>query len=305
MTQPSEKDAARPDQVTFVIATYNRRSVLEATVSQILALAEQAEVIIIDDGSGDGTGAFLASRLGNYPRLRLLTNERNRGSAYCWNLGIQNTRTPYLVFLPDDALELLPTVEEFARTVCTSLRYYDIVGPHVAEPNVFPMMLRGTLRDIVTTTIYAISGQVIATNDGVLRSASFVTGVMAIRREVGISVLFDSDLMTGNGYREESDFQLRARRLGCRILYHPTACVLHSPARSGGQIESFKKRGYAFWALRNQMLFMAKNELTMWQARYAFFVIYQIIVHHASLKVIGDATREAMDALQESSTPMR
>jgi len=147
----SEKDAARPDQVTFVIATYNRLSVLEARVSQILALVEQAEVIIIDDGSGDGTAAFLTLRLGNYSRLRLLTNERNRGSAYCWNLGIQNTRTPYLVFLPDDALELLPTVDMFARTVCLSLRHYDIVGLQVVEPNVFPKKLRGTLRDIVTT----------------------------------------------------------------------------------------------------------------------------------------------------------
>ena len=88
-----------PPAVSVVIPTYNRRKRVRQAVASVLAQTFQdLEVIVIDDGSEDGTGEDLAGLDG---RVRYRW-QANRGVAAARNHGIRLARAPVVAFLDAD-----------------------------------------------------------------------------------------------------------------------------------------------------------------------------------------------------------
>jgi len=91
-------------EVSVVIPTHNRLEVL-AEVLQALEFQQGApafEVVVVDDGSSDGTSDWLRSRAFNLP-LRVLTQE-NRGPAAARNTGVAVAAGRWVCFLGDDTV---------------------------------------------------------------------------------------------------------------------------------------------------------------------------------------------------------
>ena len=87
--------------VSVVIPTYNRWPILRDAVQSVLGQSYKGfELIVVDDGSQDGTADHLR-RYG--PRLRLFS-QRRRGVAAARNLGARCARGRYLAFLDSDDL---------------------------------------------------------------------------------------------------------------------------------------------------------------------------------------------------------
>lgn len=90
-------------EVSVVIPAYNAERYLEETVRSVLAQTYQDfEIIIVDDGSKDGTVA-LANRLAKEdPRITVLRNPRNQGVAETRNHGIRQATGTYIALLDSD-----------------------------------------------------------------------------------------------------------------------------------------------------------------------------------------------------------
>ncbi len=89
--------------VSVVILTYNRKPCLELNLASLVNLQdEDLEIIVVDNGSEDGTQALVARE---FPSVRLLRNDRNLG-AVGRNLGLQAARGDIVVTLDDDVLGL-------------------------------------------------------------------------------------------------------------------------------------------------------------------------------------------------------
>lgn len=87
-------------QLTYIIPAYNAAQTLEQTVRSVLAQNVSAvEVLIVDDGSTDGTRHVAGSLLG--PRVRLRSQD-NKGLAAARNAGWSNTESEYVCFLDAD-----------------------------------------------------------------------------------------------------------------------------------------------------------------------------------------------------------
>lgn len=100
---PSAPQATRGScEVTVVIPTRDRLSILtEAALPAALAQEEvDHEVVVVDDGSTDGTAHALEA-LGE-PRLRVVRHERSLGVAQARNAGIEAARGTWIAFLDDD-----------------------------------------------------------------------------------------------------------------------------------------------------------------------------------------------------------
>ena len=67
-----------PARVTVVIATRNRREELLRTLGRLTALPEQPPVIMVDNGSADGSAEAAARR---FPRVEVVALARNVGAA--------------------------------------------------------------------------------------------------------------------------------------------------------------------------------------------------------------------------------
>lgn len=87
--------------VSTIIATYNRRSMLPRAMRSVLAQSmRNLELIVVDDGSADGTDSVVA--VFEDSRLRYVRHPSNRGLPAARNSGIRAARGRYIAFLDDD-----------------------------------------------------------------------------------------------------------------------------------------------------------------------------------------------------------
>ena len=86
---------------TVLITTLNRRDMLVRAIDSVIAQDEPADVLIVDDGSTDGTSDMLADR---YPGLRVLRNKEPLGIIAARNRAAALVGTPFLLTLDDDAV---------------------------------------------------------------------------------------------------------------------------------------------------------------------------------------------------------
>lgn len=86
--------------VSVIIPTFNRRELVQQAVESALVQTYPAcEVIVVDDGSIDGTGQALSARFGS--RIRYLWQE-NRGESVARNIGIAAAQGEYIALLDSD-----------------------------------------------------------------------------------------------------------------------------------------------------------------------------------------------------------
>ncbi len=92
-------------QVSAIIPTFNRGAkVIKAVRSVITQTLPDIEIIIVDDGSTDGSAARLVREFGG--RIKLLRLPRNHGVSYARNRGFELSRGAFIAFLDSDDLWL-------------------------------------------------------------------------------------------------------------------------------------------------------------------------------------------------------
>ncbi len=96
-TSPSPVQCAT---VGVVIPTYNRAHPVSGAIESVLAqTVPAAEVVVVDDGSTDGTEGMVRARFGDAVRVH---RQPNRGVAAARNAGIALVRQPLVAFLDSD-----------------------------------------------------------------------------------------------------------------------------------------------------------------------------------------------------------
>jgi GT2 family glycosyltransferase len=85
-------------RIGVVVITHQRRAQALDAVARLTALPEQPRVVLVDNGSTDGTAAAVRQ---DYPQVDVLALPRNEG-AVGRNLGVESLRTPYVAFCDDD-----------------------------------------------------------------------------------------------------------------------------------------------------------------------------------------------------------
>lgn len=87
--------------LSIVIPTYNRPSLLRRAVSSALAACpDNGEVIVVDDQSDTAKDAL--SDVVDHPRLTVVTNASDKGASGARNFGVQIARGAIIIFLDDD-----------------------------------------------------------------------------------------------------------------------------------------------------------------------------------------------------------
>ncbi len=101
-------ESATPDQdfsasVTVVLAAYNEEKVLAATAEALLCSGYRGtmEIIIINDGSTDSTGAIADTLAQQHSQIRVI-HQNNQGKSFALEAGVRSARGDILVFLDAD-----------------------------------------------------------------------------------------------------------------------------------------------------------------------------------------------------------
>src|SRR5690606_27836296 len=89
--------------VTIYIPTYNRCHLLQRAVDSVLSQTHtDLEIIIVDDGSTDGTHDWLAQLAQQEPRVRYILKPENSGACVSRNIAIEQARGEFVTGLDDD-----------------------------------------------------------------------------------------------------------------------------------------------------------------------------------------------------------
>lgn len=101
--------------VSVLIPAFNEALVIESSVQRVLqSTSVQIEVIVIDDGSSDGTSEVVTRAFGDHPQVRLLTLE-NGGKARALNQGLELARGEIIIALDADTQFEPMTIARLAR----------------------------------------------------------------------------------------------------------------------------------------------------------------------------------------------
>ena len=197
-------------RVSVIIPTYNRIDLVTETVDSALnqSLVDR-EVIVVDDGSTDGTREHLAACFGD--RIRILC-QTNHGRSAARNRGIVESRGEFVVFLDSDDLlkpDALMIQSSFLDShptvgVAYSDGYYcDEAGRDLERISSTRPPLRG--RNLLESLV--LDNLIIAPHSAMVRRTCLDA--------VG-APWFDEELSVG----EDSDFWIRLARAGCSFRNH-------------------------------------------------------------------------------------
>lgn len=110
-----------PELLTIIVAAYNERATVRAVIDRLLAidLPVPREILIVDDGSTDGTADVLADAVRDNLPITVIGGEGNRGKGYAIRRGLDRARGS-IVAIQDADLELDP--QQLAALVQPILR---------------------------------------------------------------------------------------------------------------------------------------------------------------------------------------
>lgn len=96
-----------PPLISIIIPTYNRENILKKTLNSLVTQTysqSKYEVIIIDDGSTDGTEEMVKSIITSAPCILKYFKQEKKGPAAARNLGIRNAQGEIILFTGDDII---------------------------------------------------------------------------------------------------------------------------------------------------------------------------------------------------------
>jgi len=239
-------------KVTIVIANWNGRQHLQRCLLAVLAQTySHFEVVVVDNASTDGSVDLVQDQ---FSQVHLIVNESNLGFAAANNIAIRATSAPYVATLNNDTQvettwlsELVNSMASDSRVgmVASKILYMqpphvvDSAGLEVSRAGLAQNRYNGMHENSVETEPYEVFGP----------SAAAALYRRAMLDEIG---LFDESFFA---YHEDTDLAWRARLMGWRCLYVPTARVYHVHSATGRQGSSFKR----YLLARNGLWAIIKN----------------------------------------------
>jgi dolichyl-phosphate beta-glucosyltransferase len=102
--------------LSIVIPAYDEALRIRTTLENVLGFLAQKrygwELIVVDDGSTDGTAPLLAELAARCPRAHILRNERNRGKGFSVRRGVLEARGEFILFTDADLSSPIEELEQ-------------------------------------------------------------------------------------------------------------------------------------------------------------------------------------------------
>lgn len=266
-------------KTAIVILNWNQLKDTAECLRSLGHLANAAPIILVDNGSTDGSPGELEKE---FPQVRLLRNGENLGFAEGNNIGIRvalNQGAEYILLLNNDTI----VEKDFLDRLLSAMRDDDSIG--VASPKIMFYQDRnkiwfagGGYYPVIGKPFHYYYGQTDSGQIKDVKTIDWVSGCcLLVKRKVLEKIgLLDKDYF--NNY-EDVDFCTRAKRAGYKIVVIPQAKIYHKfAAAMGGKFSPF----YTYFRVRNNLLFFKKSGRRL--PLVLNFIIFPVYSLFASLK---------------------
>lgn len=222
---PTELSAdSEPGLVSIVIPNWNGKHFLTGCLDSLIGQTyKKLEIIVVDNGSKDGSVEFLQEK---YPSVKVPRFNVNTGFSVAVNRGIRESRGEFIALINNDTVVDSAWVEELVKAMalhpeagslgCKMLAYDD----HTLLDGVGDGYRRGGLPGRIGHREKDV---------GLFDTGRYILGACGgaalYRRSLLLDIgLFDEDYFA---YLEDVDLGLRAQSAGYKCFYVPTAVIYH------------------------------------------------------------------------------
>jgi dolichol-phosphate mannosyltransferase len=231
-----------PERALVIVPTYNERSNIERLVATVLSQHESLEILVVDDGSPDGTGEIVDRIAAANPRVHAVHRARKLGlgTAYLTGFRWALEREYDYVFEMDADFSHDPAhLPQFLEAIASS----DLVlGSRYRQGRVTVVnwpMTRLLLSYCANMYARVVTG---------LRLGDATGGFKCFRREVLQAIPLDE--VRSNGYAFQIEMSFRAWRKGFRITEIPIVFVDRTDGESKMSNRIIREAIWMVWRLR-------------------------------------------------------
>jgi glycosyltransferase involved in cell wall biosynthesis len=241
--------------ITLIVPTRNRAHTLRLVAPSYFAQEGVSELIFVSDAGEDETPAVIAEIARQFPdkAWRVLRNETRLGASQSRNVGVAASTNEFILFCDDDeylepgyAQILLKKLQALNAGAISGRRIY--LTPGESRANALQRFGTGigssrTFRPLVCEYV---NGATFAGDIAIPITNAIILTTKRLLQQFP----FDSYYARGNGYREETDFQMNLYVHGLDIFVTNDCHSFHLPlsqVRTGGQRTQPLKRLY--WSI--------------------------------------------------------
>jgi GT2 family glycosyltransferase len=219
--------------LTVVIPIFNAYDYVTRCLDSVLSTINSIDILVIDDASTDPRiNPYLLS-LESCGKIRLITNQTNKGFVKTVNLAFANSKSNDVVLLNSDTIVFDGWLEGLVKTSISVENVATVTAmsnaatifslPFTEEFVCEPQLTEVIARDFRTIPIFDVLQVEVPTCHGFC---------VLITRDALNEVGYFDEKTFGLGYGEENDFSMRAINLGFKNLLAPSVVVHHYGSKS-------------------------------------------------------------------------
>jgi glycosyltransferase involved in cell wall biosynthesis len=224
--------------ITIVMPAFNEAAGIEPVLDEILAEVDRSapddvgEIVVVDDGSSDGTGEAVERVAARDQRVRLVTHERNRGFGAAVKTALGATRTRYGLMVPSDGEWEPRELAQFREAAAAGARLVlgerdvrasDYSGVRRLASGLFSLTIRVLfgvpLRDLTWVQMYDLERVDWRTPDSETATYPVQIVLLDVARRGADEVRTQRSAMRSRGHGESKVWRPRAAfRMGADLL---------------------------------------------------------------------------------------
>lgn len=259
-------------EISIVIPTFNSKEFIKPCLESLYAQNYQnLEVIVIDNGSKDGTVSFIKE---NYSHIILIDNEQNFGAAKGRNQGIEIASGNWIVTLDCDTILEKNFLNKIAETIKIVPGNVGMIQPKIMNLDKKTIYSYGICLSWLRRFYDIGKGKI---DTGRFSKSKYVFGACSAAAVYKKQML--EEIKENTGYFDERFFFLvedvdlawRAQKRGWKALFLPQTVCYHFGNSSG-----YNKKIRQYLCFRNRYFLVLKNDNINAFRNIIFIILYDL-----------------------------
>lgn len=274
----------RPHNIFIVVLNWNNYSDTVETIESLFkADLLSSKILLVDNGSDDGSGSKLKEKYRDHPNMRVMIREENSGFVGGNNAGIDialSEGADWIMLLNNDVevdpgflKEMIEVADPDPKIgmLAPLIYYYDKKDELWSSAGGF---------DRLTASIRIRNKNGSRAGDGKpLLGTEFISGCCMLIRS---SLIRDVGLLDGDYYFycEDADLCFRALAKGYKLSIVTGSRIWHKIARGFGGAD---RPDYMYYQIRNRLLLVKKN----FSAAYYIYALFVTVITYVPYRITG------------------
>lgn len=224
-----------PPQVTVIVPVYkNLRFTLRCVLSAVMSADRTSrKIVIVDDQSPDSSGIWLQQKLSGTPGITVSINPKNLGFLRSCNSAAEKVTTPYLFLLNNDTFVMDGWLDELIA-VFERHPNCGLTGSKLLYPDGRLQEAGGIIWKDASGANFGRNQDAWKPEFNYQRDVDYISGAAIMTptrvwRELGG---FSEEFAPA--YYEDTDYAMKVRQKGLRVIYQPLSQVVHFEGVSSG-----------------------------------------------------------------------